>query len=394
MIKRFILVAALTVITFVGFSFLSQSKAETSESENQEEEIDFQNIPLSEKQVKAVDLKMGEAQEREMDAMLHVNGSLVLRAQDMGNVSSLMGGIVKNVYVKEGQMVSRGQVVATIENTDVVTLQREYYTAYKESEMARLELDRQKTLASAGAGIKKTLQMSEKNYKVAKANLLGTGRQLQQMGISTKEVAKGKFTTVFPLRAPISGTVSDMQASLGSYADMQTPLMKIRNNHAVECDLNVFEKDIAKVKVGDQVLVSLTNQPGVNVSGRVYGMNQYLNKGTKSVAVHVKLDAKRGAKLFEGMYVSGQIATGRQLCMTLPDKAIVSADGKQYVFALNQQHSKGGTYSFSRHEVTTGVSNNGYTVVALCKHLKKGQKIVTDNAFYLASLTGDHGEED
>lgn len=394
MIKRFILVTALTVITFVGFSFLSQSKAETSESENQEEEIDFQNIPLSEKQVKAVDLKMGEAQEREMDAMLHVNGSLVLRAQDMGNVSSLMGGIVKNVYVKEGQMVSRGQVVATIENTDVVTLQREYYTAYKESEMARLELDRQKTLASAGAGIKKTLQMSEKNYKVAQANLLGTGRQLQQMGISTKQVAKGKFTTVFPLRAPISGTVSDMQASLGSYADMQTPLMKIRNNHAVECDLNVFEKDIAKVKVGDQVLVSLTNQPGVNVSGRVYGMNQYLNKGTKSVAVHVKLDAKRGAKLFEGMYVSGQIATGRQLCMTLPDKAIVSADGKQYVFALNQQHSKGGTYSFSRHEVTTGVSNNGYTEVALCKHLKKGQKIVTDNAFYLASLTGDHGEED
>lgn len=394
MIKRFILVAALTVITFVGFSFLSQSKAETPESENQEEEIDFQNIPLSEKQVKAVDLKMGEAQEREMDAMLHVNGSLVLRAQDMGNVSSLMGGIVKNVYVKEGQMVSRGQVVATIENTDVVTLQREYYTAYKESEMARLELDRQKTLASAGAGIKKTLQMSEKNYKVAQANLLGTGRQLQQMGISTKEVAKGKFTTIFPLRAPISGTVSDMQASLGSYADMQTPLMKIRNNHAVECDLNVFEKDIAKVKVGDQVLVSLTNQPGVNVSGRVYGMNQYLNKGTKSVAVHVKLDAKRGAKLFEGMYVSGQIATGVQLCMTLPDKAIVSADGKQYVFALNQQHSKGGTYSFSRHEVTTGVSNNGYTEVALCKHLKKGQKIVTDNAFYLASLTGDHGEED
>lgn len=388
------MVVVLTAITFVGFSFLSQSKAETSESENQEEEIDFQNIPLSEKQVKAVDLKMGEAQEREMDAMLHVNGSLVLRAQDMGNVSSLMGGIVKNVYVKEGQMVSRGQVVATIENTDVVTLQREYYTAYKESEMARLELDRQKTLASAGAGIKKTLQMSEKNYKVAQANLLGTGRQLQQMGISTKEVAKGKFTTVFPLRAPISGTVSDMQASLGSYADMQTPLMKIRNNHAVECDLNVFEKDIAKVKVGDQVLVSLTNQPGVNVSGRVYGMNQYLNKGTKSVAVHVKLDAKRGAKLFEGMYVSGQIATGRQLCMTLPDKAIVSADGKQYVFALNQQHSKGGTYSFSRHEVTTGVSNNGYTEVALCKHLKKGQKIVTDNAFYLASLTGDHGEED
>lgn len=394
MIKRLIWVAALTAITFVGFTFLSQSKAETPESEEHEEEVDYQNIPLSEKQVKAAELKMGEAEEREMDAMLNVNGSLILRAQEMGNVSSLMGGIVKYIYVKEGQTVSRGQIVATIENTDVVSLQREYYTAYKESEMSRLELDRQKTLASAGAGIKKNLQLSEKNFKVAQANMVGVGRQLQQVGISLKEVAKGKFTTVFPLRAPISGTVSDMQASLGSYADMQTPLMKIRNNQAVECDLNVFEKDIAKVKVGDRVLVNLTNQPGVNVSGRVYGMNQYLNKGTKSVAVHVKLDAKRGTKLFEGMYVSGQIATSRQLCMTLPDKAIVSADGKQYVFALNQQESKGGTYSFSRHEVTTGVSNNGYTEVSLCKHLQKGHKIVTSNAFYLASLIGDHGEED
>lgn len=391
MIKRFILVAALTVITFVGFSFLSQSKAETSESENQEEEIDFQNIPLSEKQVKAVDLKMGEAQEREMDAMLHVNGSLVLRAQDMGNVSSLMGGIVKNVYVKEGQMVSRGQVVATIENTDVVTLQREYYTAYKESEMARLELDRQKTLASAGAGIKKTLQMAEKNYKVAQANLLGTGRQLQQMGISTKEVAKGKFTTVFPLRAPISGTVSDMQASLGSYADMQTPLMKIRNNTGVECDLNVFEKDINKVKAGDKVLLALTNQPGITITGRVYGMNQYFSDGTKSVAVHVKLDNTRGMKLFDGMYVSGQIATGRQECTTLPSKAIVNSDGKNYIFALNKKPQKG-KYEFSRHEVTTGVSQNGYTEVLLCEHIKKDQKIVTDNAFYLASMTSEHGE--
>lgn len=268
MIKRLIWVAALTAITFVGFTFLSQSKAETPESEEHEEEVDYQNIPLSEKQVKAAELKMGEAEEREMDAMLNVNGSLILRAQEMGNVSSLMGGIVKYIYVKEGQTVSRGQIVATIENTDVVSLQREYYTAYKESEMSRLELDRQKTLASAGAGIKKNLQLSEKNFKVAQANMVGVGRQLQQVGISLKEVAKGKFTTVFPLRAPISGTVSDMQASLGSYADMQTPLMKIRNNQAVECDLNVFEKDIAKVKVGDRVLVNLTNQPGVNVSGR------------------------------------------------------------------------------------------------------------------------------
>lgn len=398
--KRVILIVAVTVIAWAGFAFFAKqtgSEAHAHE-EHEHEEVDFDHIPLTAKQVSTVDLKMGEAVEREMDATIEAKGSLVLRAQAMGDVASLMGGIVKSIFVKEGQLVHRGQVVATVENTDVVSLQREYYSAAKECELAKADLERQLLLSKQGAGVKRTLQQTRKDYQVAHANLLGIGRQLAQMGISTSAVAKGKFTTAFPLRAPISGVVSQLTASLGSYADMQTPLMKIRNTQAVECDLNVFEKDLAKVKVGNRVTFSLTNQPGVKLSGTVYGMNQYFNDGSKSVAVHVKMDDSslktsriNHIKLFDGMYVSGQIATGSQRCLALPSEAIVSTDGKQYVFALNGEPKKG-EYSFSRHEVSTGVTDGGFTEVKLCDHLKAGKKIVTDNAFYLASLTGEHGE--
>lgn len=399
--KRIIFVVAITAIAWAGFAFYAKQtgqEAHAHEEHEHEEEVDFDHIPLTEKQVNAVDLKMGMAQNREMDATISAKGSLVLRAQNMGEVASLMGGVVKAIYVKEGQLVKKGQVVATVENTDVVSLQREYFTAYKESELAKVDMERQLMLSKQGAGVKRTLQQAQKDYQVAHANLLGIGRQLAQMGISTSAVAKGKFTTAFPLHAPISGVVSQLTASLGSYADMQTPLMKIRNIQAVECDLNVFEKDLAKVKVGNRVTFSLTNQPGVKLSGTVYGMNQYFNDGSKSVAVHVKMDDAslkmsriNHVKLFDGMYVSGQIATGSQRCLALPSQAIVSTDGKQYVFALNGEPKKG-EYSFSRHEVTTGVTGGGFTEVKLCDHLKAGKKIVTDNAFYLASLTGEHGE--
>lgn len=399
--KRIIFVVAITAIAWAGFAFLAKQtgqEAHAHEDHEHEEEVDFDHIPLTEKQVNAVDLKMGVAQNREMDATISAKGALVLRAQNMGDVASLMGGVVKAIYVKEGQVVKKGQVVATVENTDVVSLQREYFTAYKESELAKVDMERQLLLSKQGAGVKRTLQQAQKDYQVAHANLLGIGRQLAQMGISTSAVAKGKFTTAFPLRAPISGVVSQLTASLGSYADMQTPLMKIRNTQAVECDLNVFEKDLAKVKVGNRVTFSLTNQPGVKLSGTVYGMNQYFNDGSKSVAVHVKMDDAslktsriNHIKLFDGMYVSGQIATGSQRCLALPSEAIVSTDGKQYVFALNGEPKKG-EYSFSRHEVSTGVTGGGFTEVKLCDHLKAGKKIVTDNAFYLASLTGEHGE--
>lgn len=399
--KRIILIVAVTAIAWAGFAFFAKqtgSEAHAHEEHEHEEEVDFDHIPLTEKQVNAVDLKMGMAQNREMDATISAKGSLVLRAQNMGEVASLMGGVVKAIYVKEGQLVKKGQVVATVENTDVVSLQREYFTAYKEAELAKVDMERQLMLSKQGAGVKRTLQQAQKDYQVAHANLLGIGRQLAQMGISTSAVAKGKFTTAFPLHAPISGVVSQLTASLGSYADMQTPLMKIRNTQAVECDLNVFEKDLAKVKVGNRVTFSLTNQPGIKLSGTVYGMNQYFNDGSKSVAVHVKMDDAslkmsriNHVKLFDGMYVSGQIATGSQRCLALPSQAIVSTDGKQYVFALNGEPKKG-EYSFSRHEVTTGVTGGGFTEVKLCDHLKAGKKIVTDNAFYLASLTGEHGE--
>lgn len=397
--KKNLLITAVAIVTLLGFTHCTNgndrqtAEKQDVEANDEAKSDDFNDIPLTSQQVEAVDLKMDEVANRELDACINANGTLVLRAQNTGEVTSLMGGVVKTILVKEGQHVGKGQVVATVENTEVVALQRDYFSASKEAQLARTELQRQQLLQQNGGGVRKTLEQSEKQYRVAEATLTGIGRQLMQMGISTRAVAQGRFTTVFPLRAPISGTVAEVKASLGSYADMQTPLMKIRNNNDVECDLNVLEKDLAKVKVGDKVQLSLVNQQGQQVSGHVYGMNEYFNEGTKTVAVHVKIDHKGSSRIFDGMYVSGKIATGRQLCKALPTKAIVSADGKKYIFALNGQPSKG-RYSFSRHEVTTGVSEGGYTEVQLCKHIGNGQKVVTENAFYLASLTGDHGEED
>ena len=392
MIKRILLVAAATLLAVGAFTYFQRPESDGHDHEEHEESDTFDDIPLTQQQVSTAELRMSEVQTRELDATLRVAGTLVLRPQSMADVSSLTGGVVRSILVSEGQRVSKGQVVATVENTGVVTLQREYFTALRESEAARAELTRQQTLAKAGAGVAKNLQQAETAARIADASLTGIGQQLRQMGISPKSVASGSFATVFPLRAPISGTVSRISASIGSYADMQSPLLAIRDNSAMECDLNVFEKDVAKVAVGDRVELLLANQPGRVLRGRVYGVNQYFNDAAKSVAVHVRLDASPRQGLIDGMYVSGTIATGRQKCRALPSQAIVSTEGKSYIFALNGK-PRGGKYSFSRHEVTTGVTSDGFTEVDLCEHIRPDSRIVTDNVYYLASLTGEHADE-
>ncbi len=389
MTKRLLIIIVITAAAVLGFSRLADTPA-GAHAHEEEEHVDVDNIGVTLQQMKVADIRLGQVTRQPMNTSIPVNGQLTLRPQAMGEVTSLMGGVVKRILVTDGQAVRKGQVVAMIENTDIVAMQREYYSASRQSQFARLEMERQQKLRKTGAGVERNLQQAEKELRVAQANLAGLGRQLQQVGVSPSLVAQGRFVTTFPVHAPIGGTVSSISASLGSYVDMQTPLMQVRDNSALECDVNVFEKDLDKVKVGQSVQLSVTNQPGKRIEGTVYGVNGYFNNGAKTVAVHVRLHDTARRALVDGMYVDGVIVVGSREAETLPSTAIVRADGKSYIFALNGKRAGG--YSFSRHEVTTGSSMNGNTQVELCEHIRKGQEIVTDNAYYLASMTGEHGE--
>lgn len=299
MIKRIGIIIAATAAAIAAFTLLTNGNNGDESEETAEQQ--------AEKQADATPTQQTEEPARQTANQITATGTVILHAQDIAEVTSLMSGVVKTITVKQGDHVSKGQVVATVENTDIVSVQREYFTACEEAKSARTEMERQQMLADNGAGIRKNLQQARTQYQIAQSTATGLARQLSQMGISTSAVAKGQFTSVFPLHAPISGTVAKVNTTLGGYADMQTPLMEIQDNSEVECDLNVFEKDLGKIKVGQKVCVTLPNQPGVTLSGTVYGINDSFNEGTKTVGVHVKIHHTDGVKLINGMYVNGNI---------------------------------------------------------------------------------------
>ncbi len=392
--KKIIIIVAVSVAALAAIMFTGNKEAANHE-EHEHEAPDYANIPLTEAQIKAVKLSTSPIEYRNMDQGIRANGALVVRAQNTADVSSTMQGVVKKLYVNEGDKVGKGQIVAMVENPEVVALQREYYSACKETEYAKTELDRQNFLASQGAGLGKNLQQATAQYNILAAKQGGIARQLSQFGINVKNAAEGKFTTSFPLHSPISGTVGTIGASLGSYVDMQTPIMTVCNNSAVECDLNVFEKDIAKVKRGARVLLSLTNQAGKMIEGYVSGINESFNAKDKSVAVHVKIENPEG-NLFGGMYVTGMISTGKERVEAVPSKAIVKDGNRSYVFVHNVNHSLSikKTHHFKRCEVKTGITEDGYTQVDFVEPIKKDLPVVTNNSYYLASAVGEHGEHD
>lgn len=387
--KYFLLITVAALLTACGGSSNSSSGSENSESS---EPSDSPNgaITLTARQIQTVGITLGPVEKRNLGSAVRANGELRLNPQDRASVTPLVGGVTRQILVTEGQAVRRGQVVAYIENTDIVSLQKDYATAQKELAYAEKELERQRQLKAERAGVEKNLQAAKANRDVCQSRLSGLRDQLAQLGVRPG----GQLQRLLAVTAPISGTVTAVLAATGSYADAQSPMMTIANNGAVYAELRVFEKDLSRISVGQHVDIALTYQQDTHISGTIAAVGRTIDPSTRAAAVRVSLDAsqKAGRRLGEGMTITGMISVDREQVDALPDDAIVKDGDRKYVFALDRKDAAG--YHFRRVEVVTGQSELGHTAVSFPHPEPATTQFVRKGAFYIVSASTDHGEED
>lgn len=390
--KRFYMFA---ILILAAMSVVSCSKSQETEEEEVEEQAG-DVVSITPRQMRTVGIKVGKVERRQLTGVLRVNGQFQLNPQDRAEVASLMGGIVQRIVVTEGQKVKAGQVVAFLENTQIVELQKDALVASKDAELARQELERQNSLYEQGAGVEKTRQQAKVQHEVALARLLGLRQQLQQLGINPSSVEHGNISNIIPIKSPIAGSVSRIRVSTGSYVDMQTPLMDVANVSAVYCELKVYDKDIEQVVVGQHVDIRHSNMSSSDVEATVTQINATIDPDTKAFSVHARLVKHDDHTLVPGMYVNALIQTGRHLCDAVPSDAIVSSEGKYFVFVREKEKAEDGVSPvFRKVEVVPGAEELGYTQISTASdHLTEGTHIVVEGAYYLSSMLGDHGEED
>ena len=297
--KGFYLLILLTMVMVISCGNDKKSDKEENaasekvETEKGEEEVDADADP-------APDLS-------KTVNVVRVTGTLALDPQNRAEVSPIASGVVRRITTREGIRVRRGQVVAYIENTQIVELQRQYLTAVNELSAAKTELARQHTLMKQEAGVLKTLQQAESAYAIANAQVVGIGRQLSQLGVNPSSISAGKLTTLIPVTSPISGIVGKIKISMGSFVDISTSLMTVVNNVNLHCDLKVFEKDLPKVRIGQMVKLTLTNAPEVTFCAKIYDINSVFDNDSKSVTVHARIIDHPATKLLPDMFINGVI---------------------------------------------------------------------------------------
>lgn len=391
---------AIVTLSSCGNSGIKKAKADakaTADTTKKESGI----AEATPEQMKAVDIETGVIGQKNLTSVVKASGQLTVPPQNKAVVNALVGGVIRRINVIEGQQVTKGQVVVIIENPDFIRLQQDYLTSKDNLVYLQQEYERQRTLKEADAGIGKVYQQASANYAAEKSRLGTLEKQLQQIHINPTEVQPGNLVTQVPVPAPINGTVVKITLSVGKYTDASSPIMEIINNNIIYCDLQVFEKDIAKVSVGQVVNFTLTNQKDKQVSGRVTGVNKSFEQQNKSVIVHAVLNNAGPLNLIAGMYVAALIETGKQLVPAVPKDAIVKANDKAYIFVVegteqelikrdadDKEANKSQVQEKTRFkmiEVVTGVEEIGFVEIKLLEELKPDTKIVTKGAFYLYS---------
>ncbi|RQO75759.1 efflux RND transporter periplasmic adaptor subunit [Pedobacter sp. KBW06] len=371
------------------------AKEEGHSEEEHGEEGHSDEIELTEQQMKAVDIQIGKIEEKNLTAVVKASGQLAVPPQNEAKVNLLSGGIIRRISVLEGQKVKKGQVLAIIENQDMIRLQQDYLSSKNGFSFVDAEYKRQQQLKAADAGTGKSFQLAEANYRAEQSKIKALERQLQQLGISPSRVSSGKISSEIPVLAPIAGTIGTIAVTTGAFIQPGTSLMDIVDNSKIHADLLVYEKDLFKVHIGQKVSFRLTNQENQQIEGVLNGINKSFEDDTKGVIVHAVI-TRPLSNLIPGMYVTGLISVGTALSPAVPIDAVVKAEGKEYIFIVEEEKAEAkeaghGTH-FKKVEVVTGVSELGYINITPLEKLPANTRLVTKGAFYLQSKSSGPSE--
>ncbi|MDF1611369.1 efflux RND transporter periplasmic adaptor subunit [Stygiobacter electus] len=390
---QIILLLLILLFTIVLYSCSPESQDKEKQEQMQEQTTREKaglkpgEVILSQKQLESVGIQLGSVEQRNLTGIIKTNGFLRVAPQHKASISAFMGGVVKSIFVQVGDYVKKGQTLALLEHPDYIQLQDDYLKAQSNYNFLEKQYLRQKELYAGNATAEKTFQQTESDYNTAKAAYYSLKKKLEMIGINMEKLDKGEIISSIPIVSPISGYVQTVGVNIGKFADPMKEIFNIVDNSQIQLDLQVYEKDIFKVKTGQKIYFSFPNQKNVSGYASIFAVDKSLDDNTKSITVHAKVTSNAEKNFLPGIYVNGFIETGTTKSNALPSEAIINEGQKNYVFLLSRtiNEKEGKNYIFEMRDVKVGISEAGFTEITFLEEIPKDAKIVIKGAFFLES---------
>ena len=429
--NKFIIIISIAVISWLFSSCQSHKESdghnhgeEVGHSEGHHDEHEnSKTASLTEEQMKSIKIELGRIEKKQLTASLKANGLLKVPNQNKANVTAMMGGVIKSILVQTGNSVNKGQIIATITNNAFITMQEEYISVSAKVDLAQLEYNRQNELHAGNAGALKNVQSSESELKILKARKASLQKQLELIGIRSNSLTSENIQSTINISSPISGALSNVMVNIGSFVDANNPIAEIVDNSQLHLDLYVYEKDLNKLKIGQTIHFTLTNNPGKEYDAEVYSISNTFEQSTKAVAVHARVKGNKTG-LIDGMAITALVSLENASVDAVPTTAIINHEGQDYIFIVTDAHSEEEHHehneadekahqhdeqghehkekeedrkqvketTFEKIPIRKGTTDVGYSEINLLKEIPANAKIVTNGAFFILAKMTNKGE--
>lgn len=336
--------------------------------------LDSNIITLSAEQAKNAGIITGNPQEKELSAIVQLQGEVTVPPNSLVNVTFPLGGYIKKTNLVAGMHVRKGQVLAVIEDMQYIQLQQDYLTAKEQFKAANLEFSRQKELNAKKASSDKVFEQVTAERETQRIAMASLAQKLELLGLNVNRLTASTITKAINVVSPVNGLVSKVNINNGKYVAPTEMLFELTNIQDVMLTFNVFEKDVQSLKERQKLEVYSNSNPEKKFSAKIQFINHSLNQD-RAAEVIARLD--RYDPLFlPGLFVNADIHISNKKQLTLPENAIADWKGKSYVFEDN------GNNSYKLVEVKAGIAQNGFKQFS-SEVITASSKVVIKNAYTL-----------
>ncbi len=308
---------------------------------------------------------------------LRLTGAVAYNAFHTTPVISQVSGPVNRIVVVPGEKVKQGDPMLYAASPDYSQLRTNYLKAKDAYALAEKALARAKDLYEHKALSEQALEQAQSADIQAGGDLVAAQAALKVLGISDPDALVASPPTFeVPVRAPIKGEVVEQDVAVGQLLQTgATQCFLLSDTSSVWVLVNVYQKDLPYVRVGDPVSIQTESYPDV-FHGRIAYIAPALDPNTRTLQARIET-SNPGEKLKKDMYVTAMVNAGKiQNAIALPDAAILRDNENQpFVYAAVSANE------FGRRQVTLGESQNGQTEIT--SGVKAGDEVIGDGSLFL-----------
>lgn len=267
---------------------------------------------------------------RKSPNQLAVTGAVAPDVSRNVPVNALTAGRVVEVRVRLGDEVHKGELLLTMTSPDMSSAISDYVKFQADEKLAKTQAERAELLLSHGAIPQKDVQVAEETYEKAKVDTQTTGQKIQLLGGDLNHLSP-----IIEVRAPVSGTIVEQNvfsAAGVKSLDNSPNLFTIADLSHVWILCDVYENNLAQVRLGDRAAIQLNAYPDKHLQGTVSNISTMLDPTTRTAKIRIDLPNPNGLlrpNMFATVTFTSQSAEPR---MSVPVGAILRLQDRDWVY--------------------------------------------------------------